>query len=396
MAARLLADIGAEIIKIEGPGRPDPTRGPKAGTHKRRQYPSGDPGEDPWNRVPRFNERHLGTRSVTLDLSTAEGREKCLDLVRYCDVVVENFSTRVLKKLGLTYDDLAKVKPDIILVSMPGFGSTGSWEKFVSYGTTLEHISGLASLTGRKPGDARLSGVMAPDYFGAVHGAAAILTGLLHRKRTGQGQRIELAQLESALCLVGEKLLDAARTGHSPTPIGNSDPRRTPSGCYPCREAGTWMTISVDGDMEWRSFCEVTGLARFMDDSRLATEADRKAQEAEIDNAVTAWTLQRDRYEATQQLQRAGIAAAVVMSARDHFSDPQIRAREMLVDVDHPSAGRRTYLANPWKGIAGKNLSPAPLFGQDNDSVLRGLLGLDDNTMEALAASNIIGTEPLS
>jgi crotonobetainyl-CoA:carnitine CoA-transferase CaiB-like acyl-CoA transferase len=400
-AVRLLTDMGAEAIKVEAIGRPDPSRGPKAGAAERRDYPCDELGPDPWNRAPRFNERHLGSLGLTLDLASQRGRELFLRLVEISDVVIENFSARVMTRLGLDYAELRKAKPDVILVSMPGFGVGGPWKDFISFGPTLEYISGLASLTGYESGDARLSGILVPDFIGALHGASAVLAALHHRRRTGEGTHVELSQLECALSLVGEELLTAQLATGDAKPLGNRHATLAPHGVYPCKGASAgeeaWIALTVTCEREWTAFCGMEGLQSLASDSRFATPLLRKTHEDELDALIVCWSGGLGKYQAAYRMQQAGVPAAPVLSARDHFGDPQVLARGMLTAVDHPSAGRRIYHGVSWKTVGGEDptLGPAPRLGEHNELILGSLLGLDSAQIEALRSEGVIGEAPL-
>jgi crotonobetainyl-CoA:carnitine CoA-transferase CaiB-like acyl-CoA transferase len=402
MALRPLAELGAEVIKIEATRRPDPTRGPKQGHPTRRDYPEDDPGADPWNRATRFNDRNLAMMGLAIDLTTTDGKNIFMDLVRQSDVVVENFSPRVMRNWGLEYATLRAVKPDIVMVSMPGFGHGGPWQDYVSYGPTLEYISGLSSLTGYDPEDARLTGIIAPDPLSALHGTAAVLSGLHYRNSSGEGSYLELAQLESTLCLIGDKLLHAETTGTNATPMGNKHPQFAPHGAYPCRGAvgaeDAWVTIAVTSDEEWQRLSDIAGQSLALE--QFTTMAGRKAHEAELDQLIAAWTRRLDKYHVTHLLQRAGIAAAPVLTSREHFGDPQVLDRQMLVPVDHPSTGLRTYLAMAWRDPAtvangaARSVRAAPTLGQHNRHILHDILGMSVEAIDQLAAHGVIGTEP--
>jgi crotonobetainyl-CoA:carnitine CoA-transferase CaiB-like acyl-CoA transferase len=400
-AVRFLADLGAQAIKLEAAKRPDPARGPKAGHRDRREYPNDDAGRDPWNRVPRFNERHLGNLDLALDLSHPIGKQVFLDLVRISDVVVENFSLKVMRSLGLEYEVLNAVKPDIILVSMPGFGSSGPWRNYRSYGPTLEYLSGMAALTGYEEGQALPSNILIPDCMGAIHGAGAIMAALYHREQTGEGQHIELAQLEGTLCLMGDALLDTAINGAAPKAMGNRHATCAPHGCYPSKgtvgDEDAWITIAVTSDAEWQALCDAAKKPEWLSDPRFATMSSRKRNENELDAAISEWTAKFEKYQLAHRLQRAGVAAAPVMNARDFHGDPQVLARRMLVPVDHPSAGLRSYHGNTWKlsKAAAPELRPAPTLGQHNRFVLEELLGMVSADVDALEREGVIGTEPL-
>lgn len=396
-AARYFADHGAEVIKIETIKRPDPSRGTKMGNAARRDYPEDRPAPDAWNRVARFNERHLGNIGITLDLASAEGKSHFRELVRQSDILIENFSPRVMASLGVPYEQLCEVRPDLIMLSMPGFGCGGEWGDYISFGFTLELIGGLAALTGYDLGDAYLSGVVLPDFVAAQHGAGALLSALHVRNKTGSGCHIELSQLESMLCLVGEQFVETQQTGRAPRPLGNRHAVHAPHGCYPTNQGDAWVTIAVTSEQEWRALCEVVGEPALAGDPRFAVREARKLHEAELDARIGDWTQLHDKFEVAHMLQNAGVAAAPVMDARDQLGDPHVAARDMLVTVDHSSAGPRVYAGSPWRisGFDPAVYRPAPLLGEHNDFVFGEKLGLSAPEINALRSQRIIGEEPL-
>ena len=221
-STRILGDLGAEILKVEGPGRPDPERGPadpkasRGGT-----YPNDDPGDEPRNRAGRFVEYNRNKRAIAIDLKAAEGVELFKSLVATADVVIENFSVGVTQRLGIDFEQLKKVKPDLVMVSMPAFGTTGPDKGFVAFGPQQECLVGLAAISGYEPDKPLSTGVFYPDPTVALFAVSAILTALWHRDATGEGQHIEIAQREAVTFALPEPLIELAETGKTPGPLSN-------------------------------------------------------------------------------------------------------------------------------------------------------------------------------
>ena len=401
-STRLLADMGAQVIKVESTRRPDLVRGTTevaSDSITARGYPFGDPGEYPWNRTSRFNERNRSKLGITLDLTTPQGVKLLKALVRICDVVAESFSARVIgETLGLGYQVLQREKPDLVMVSMPGFGSSGPWRDFTSFGTTIEHLAGVVSLTGYSPEEYMKSGVNLPDGLAALHVAAAVLLALFHRDRTGEGQWIDVSQQESTICLLGEHLLGYAMTGELPRPRGNRSSHEAPQGAYSCRDPDSWVTVSVGNQKEWEGLCQALGKEELVTDPRFDTTEKRRQNHDELDAIIGEWTYDLDKYQAAHRLQRYGVPAGPVLNVRDQFGDPHVRAREMLVLTDHPSVGPREYPGIPWKlkRAPGRVQRPAPTLGQHNNQVLGDLLGLSARELEDLEHQGIIGTMPVA
>ncbi len=330
---QILADFGAEVIKIESVKRFDLVRGvthPPAGAHG---YPDDDP--------VRFNERNRNKLGLTLDLTTQAGIALFKQLVAISDVVVENFSARVMEKLGLEYDTLRRIRPDLVMLSMPGFGKSGPASDSAAFGITIELMSGIASLNGYGDGRPMKGGVNTGDPIAALHGVGAILAALYYRAETGAGQFIDLSQQESAIAVIGHVFLGYAMDGVAPRPLGNRDPDRVPQGCYPCRGEEHWLAISVRTDDEWQALCQVIERPDLAGDPRFASRDDRWAHHDELDAIIGAWTAGQDRYQALRLLQRAGVPAGIALNNRDLVADPHVRARQDLVMIDHPSIGPR-------------------------------------------------------
>jgi crotonobetainyl-CoA:carnitine CoA-transferase CaiB-like acyl-CoA transferase len=386
---RFLADLGAEVIKIESPRRPATRILYLAG---------GDPRSRPYNRSGYFNKHNRNKLGITLDLSVAAGREQFLRLLARTDVVIENNSARVLPNLGLGYEALRAVKPDIILCSMTGFGGSGPERDYVALGSSIEAAGGLAALTGYA-GDPtpHRTGNFYADPVGAAHGAVAILAALRHRDRTGEGQWIDLSMLESALALFGEAFMDWSLNRRVPSPRGNRHPRFAPQGVYPSAGNDSWLALTVRDEHEWQGLCRAIGRADLAADPELAGAELRHAQHDALDEAIYAWSSSLDHYDAARRLQAEGVPAAPVLASWELFSDPHLHDRGFLVPVPHPETGVMPFPGFPWRlsrtpaAIRGG----APCFGEHNALVFRELLGLSDEAIADLYSQNVAGDEPL-
>ncbi|MEW6218669.1 MAG: CoA transferase [Thermodesulfobacteriota bacterium] len=359
---RILADCGAEVIKIEYLPRLCLLRG-------------GIVAGGMYNQRPMWRQVNRGKRSITLDLDDPRDRASFLDLVRLADVVAENSRGGVLARRGLDYTGLARVKPDIILLSMAAFGHSGPWAGYAGYGATMEALSGLATLTGYRDGSGPKR-IRELDVANGICGAAAVLTALAHRDATGRGQWIDLSQLETAAhALVGEHLLEYAMTGRLPEPRGNRHRFFAPSGCYPCAGEDRWVTLAVRSDAEWQRLGEVLGEAAWAGQEHFATAAGRMARHDEIDRRLAAWTRARSPREAMTILQQAGIAAGAVSSVADLAADPHLAARGFFAPAAAGDGQR--YPGNPIRlGRGGSPISwPGPDLGRDNAHVFGTLLG---------------------
>jgi len=397
MCTRALADLGAEVIKIEATVRYDPERGPAAGG-RGRLYPEGIPGERPYNRAGRFNEYNRGKLGITLDLKRSEGRSLVRELVRVSDLVVENFSAGVLDRLGLAYSELARLRPDSILISMPGFGNSGPEAHHVAYGPTQEAMSGLSGITGYAGGSPMLTGVFYGDPVGGTFAAVAAVTALWRRRHTGAGAHIDLSQQEALASLLPELLLDYQFNERILTPRGNRNPAIAPHGCYPCKGEDAWVVIAVEDDAQWRTLCRVMVRSDLADEPRLATSFRRLRCHDELDELIAAWTRTRDHYEVMHELQGAGISAQAVLNTAEVFQDPQYRERGFFQEVRHVESGTYPHASAAWRssGVFPPIRRAAPCLGEHNSLVLGDLLGLSTKALERLEVDGVIGTEPVS
>ena len=398
-ATRLLADLGAEVIKVEALSFYDIQRGPVAPTrgHINLNYPDGDPGDEPWNRSAWFNTLHINKLDVTLDLVEETGRDLLLRLVALSDVVIENFRYGIREnRLDLSYERLREARPDIILVSMPAFGNSGPWRGYAQYGIGQEMLAGFPSMTGHSPDQPAKSGINHGDPITGTHAAGAILAALLRRRRTGKGAFIDLSQQESTISFIGEHLLGYQMTGENPQPAGNSHPAMSPHGVFACRGEVRWLAIAVANDTQWKALCDCMGqpeLAQHPD----YTDAPRRWENRDaLASLISTWTREQDAQELARLLQAAGVAASSVNSPRELFEDPHYRERGFFETVDHSATGPRDYPGFPFRLSKGamEVRRPAPTLGQHNREVLGDLLGLTDERLRELEETGIIGTKP--
>ena len=381
MCGLQLAQLGAEVIKIESRARLDLTRtGPQA-----------EPGTSPnvrWN----FNTFNQDKRSVTIDITTAEGQDLGRRLVAISDVVIENLRPGVLARFGLDYPALRREHPGLIMISLSGFGATGPFARRPAFGVPLVFAGGLASLTGYPSGGPRSVGVSYPDPVSGLHGAFAVLSALRHRRRTGEGQAIDLSELECTIGLLPEGFLPVTLGGEQPPRMGNRDPVWAPHGCYRCRGEDRWVAIAVRDQGEWGRFCAAIGRPTLADDPRFATTHNRKTHEDDLDAAIERWTAPRDRWEVTRALQGHGVPAIPTMTVADLAADEHLAARGYFSTAEHPEVPGTRHPGVPWRATRTNDRfrGPAPQLGEANGYVWRDLLGLRDAEITALAAAGAI------
>jgi crotonobetainyl-CoA:carnitine CoA-transferase CaiB-like acyl-CoA transferase len=383
-ATKLLAEMGAEVIKVESP---------RAWDNIRTLIPQ--PGiEEPWNSSYYFNDYNRDKKSLTLDLAQERGREVFLKLVEKCDVVIENYRADVLDNLKLGYEVLKAARPDILLVSMAGFGKTGAERDQVGFGPIIEQMASMAATTGYGDGVPMKTGISLGDPIAGVAAAGAVALGLIHRRKTGEGAFIDLAQRETMACQVGEYFVAASLRGEDPVHRGNRSARLAPQGVYRCAGEEQWIAISARDDADWKALAGAIGRA---DLAGLGYEA-RRARHDELDAAIEAWTAAQDPQAAMEALQRAGVPAGRVLDTKDIHDDPDLTERGFWVRLPHPRMHPWRQPGSPWRLVeANPQLrNHAPLFGQHNGEILGGLLGLSAAEIGALEAAGIVADAPVN
>ena len=382
-ATKALADHGADVIKVETSTHYDfpRTTGP---------YAEGKKGI---NRSTYFSNRNTSKRGITLNFKKPKAIELAKRLVRSCDLVVNNFRAGVMERMGLGYQDLAAIRPDLIYVSMPLQGSAGPQFAYSGVGQSLNVLAAINYLTGYAGGPSVGPGTHFPDHsVNPGHALTAILAALIHRKRTGRGQYIEVSQLESTLNLLGPDILAYNLNGVDAAPQGNNKPLFAPYGAFPCKDQ-RWIAISVGNDAAWKALCGVAAGLLPESDLRFATQALRCSNRDAVNAAVAAWTRQQDAFALMEWLQARHVIAGLVQNAQDLLEhDPQLAAREHFVELDHPEMGRTIYNGIPYRlsRTPGRLRTPAPLLGQHNAEILGELLQLNSADIASLSSEEVL------
>jgi crotonobetainyl-CoA:carnitine CoA-transferase CaiB-like acyl-CoA transferase len=375
--AALLADLGAEVIKLEAPRRIDQTRTDWGG------YFDNEPGSEPWNRGATFQVVNRGKRSFVADLATPAGRELLLGLVAGSDIVLDNFTPHVALKLGITYEQLSAVNPGLLMLSNTGYGSTGPWSEFKAQGTTLEATMGLMSLTGHADGPPARAGQSAPDFIACWAGLVALLAALVHRGRTGEGQWIDVGMYQLGPSMIPEALIAAQAGDPSPARGAAADPDALRSFLVPARDG--WLAVAAQDHARLSALAKLLGVA---------------PASPLLETRLREWAQQRNAWPATRELQSERIAAGPVLDATDLLADSQLTHRGFFEDVEIEQLGeRRPLIGRPFRwdsdasfvGIA----HGAPSFGADNDYVLHELLGLDPDDIQRLARDRVVTDRPI-
>lgn len=379
-AARALAQCGAEVIKVESLA---------GGLDSFRFFASSDEV----NSSPRFLEANLNVLSVQLNLKREEGRALALELAATCDVVLDNFRADVLPRLGLGPEQLRAVKHDIIVMTMPGLGSTGPKASYGTWGSILTAYSGITYLWNH-PGQELPIGSQGvyPDYLAATFAPFAVVAALLHRRRTGQGLVLEMAQAETAAYFLGVSYLEASVNGREPQPSGNDWRYAAPHNCYACSGDDRWCVVAVETDAQWQALCAVIGRPDLGADARLSTLGGRRQHLDLLDTAVADWMRPREAHAAMRDLQAAGIPAGVVQTGEDLLHDPHLHARGFIGIVEHPTLGRSPVAGQPMHISNGELEPPAwtAELGKHNDYVLGDILGYSREQILALQAAGVV------
>jgi crotonobetainyl-CoA:carnitine CoA-transferase CaiB-like acyl-CoA transferase len=369
----ILAELGADVFKIESSkGGMDPFR--FFGT-----------GEDP-NLSPRFLEFNRNKRSFTVNLKHPKGQGVLHDLVAKADAVLDNYSVDVVERIGLSYDQLCRVKPDIVNLRMPGLGTTGPKRHFSTVGVNITSFTGLTYMWNH-PGNTHPpigSQTVFPDYVSGTLCAIIIISGVLHRDRQKRGAFIDLAQSEATAFMIGANLMEAASTGTDPEPVGNASIAIAPHDCYPCKGEDRWCVIAAENEEQWTALAQLLG-GGIGQDQRFKTNAERLKNCAALNAIIAQWTQDQDAFALRDQLQKAGIPGGAVQTGEDLTNDPQLKERGFVVAVNNPRLGR-VVLPNFPLHFANAKLTRRwefPVLGRDTEAVLRDVVGYDEATIAA-------------
>ena len=361
----MLADMGAEVIKIENPKKPDVSR---------LTVPFAD-GIRGINRSGYFAVCNRGKKDCTLDLKTPEGVDILKRLVKVSDILVENFPPRVMDSLGLGYSVLKEIKPDLIMISESGYGATGPDKECLAYGQVLEAYSGLSSLIGYPNRPPLGSLIPISDQTSATSSTVAVLAALHYRQITGEGQHIDISELETLINCFPDAIMEYTANQRVPLPSGNRDEVMTPHGCYRCQGEDNWIAIAINTDEEWKNLCQVIGKPGLADDERFQDGFLRWKNEDALNEIIIGWTKDKNHIEIFRQLQEAGVASGPVYNNEALFNDQHLRDREFFAEIEHPEVGKRELF-----GVFAKlSETPGavrrdPLLGEHNEWLLNELL----------------------
>ncbi|MCZ6781851.1 MAG: CoA transferase [Proteobacteria bacterium] len=379
-----LASLGADVVKVESALRPDGFRF---------IAPAERESSDWYERGVLFQATNLGKRNLTLDLQQEAGRILLRRLIEGADVLIENFAPRVMERFGFDYAGVRTIRPDIIMLRMPGFGLEGPSRDHVGWALAIAQAAGIAWVTGEASDELPRRPGAFLDPAVAMHALVALQAALAHRRRTGEGQLIELAQVETAICMCAEPIIEGSLRKRVREREGNRSRTFAPQGVYPCLDGG-WVALSIRDDAEWDRFVQALGQPEWAADSRLATREDRQKRSDDVDRRIAAWTSEREAAQIAGALGERGIPAAEVLIPSKMYGEPHLEARGYYQSLEHSASGARRYPAWPMRFSYARgdaHRAGTATLGQHNEEILRGELGLSLDEIERLRAEGVIG-----
>jgi crotonobetainyl-CoA:carnitine CoA-transferase CaiB-like acyl-CoA transferase len=390
VATKIMAELGAEVIKIESAQRADVFT-------RANVYPENRPGTEPWNQGSFFHSLNLGKRAISLNLGIETGRDIFKRLVKISDVVIENFSPRVMENWGLNYEQLKKINPRIVMVSISGLGHTGPLKNYSMYVPGMEGMSGLTYTTGYPDQPPLLSGNAYGDWVTGANAAMALITALFHQKTTGEGQYVDVSGREATICHVGDLIMDYTINQQNRTRTGNQHPRFAPHGCYRCKGEDEWIAIAVENGEQWRRFLKVIANPE-LKNKRFSSMQARLENLTELDRIIEEWTLSKDKFDLMKILQKSRIPAGALLNMKEINLNPHLKTRGFFKVIDHGKAiGQRpipNQLPAKFQGFEECSLKRAPHFSEDTEYILSSLLKMTEEDIRKLENDNIIGASP--
>jgi benzylsuccinate CoA-transferase BbsF subunit len=382
LTMKFFADHGATVIRVETSHRPCTMRSSAP-------YKDNKPG---LNRGGYFTYYNPNILSFTLNMNHPRAGNIARRLVAWCDVFFENYTPGVIEKWGLDYENLKKIRPDIIMLRQSGYGSWGPYKNLPAFGMVLGPIAGFPNFVGWPGKEPLPVGVSAyTDCISPRFATAALIAALDYRRRTGKSQLLDLSQFETAISFILPGLLEYEVTGREPERIGNASPDAAPHGVYPCLGDDRWCTIAVTTEEEWRSFCREIGRPEMTTDPRFYDLAQRKRNEDDLNRLVAAWTQDQTAEDVMRRLQAVGVPAGVVENTPDVLSDPQLRQRNLFWPMQHAEMGNFTHLGQSFRlsKTPARPYSPAPLLGEHTEQVCTDMLGISDDEFVDLMADGV-------
>ncbi|MBM3947570.1 MAG: CoA transferase [SAR202 cluster bacterium] len=384
LCSKTLGELGAEVIRMEACQRMDSTR--------LLFFPEREPTEQFFNSGAYYHKMNRNKLGITVNMSLQVFKE----LIRIVDVFVENHTPRVMPNFGLPYEELCKIRPDLIMISLTGYGQTGPYANFKSVGTLQDANGGLGYQTGYRDGPPRRIGISGGDPVYGLYGAAAVIMALVHRRRTGQGQHIDLSEREAYMSFTGELFLDYTLNDRSRTRMGNRHLWMAPHGCFPCKGNDKWVSIACRDDRDWAALVSAMGRPRWAQDERFSDALYRYEHQDELDEGIARWTRRFTHYGCMERLQRFGVPAGPTLNGKELLLDPHLAARQFFTWDWSRYTGVRPFPGATYRlsRTPPRTTRPAPGLGEHNSEVLGGLLGLSEERLRTLEARQVIGDRP--
>ena len=388
-ASMLLGDMGAEVIRIEAPTR--------LVSRQFSPFPEGKAGPEWWNESGSFDLWYRNKKSLVLNIQSPEGKEIFHELVKISDVVASNFRSDVMERLGLSYGELRKLRPDLIMVNVTGFGQTGPWKNYGAFARTIDGFTGLSHLTGYVGGPPVRANATYMDMTGALNNAQAIMLAILQREQTGEGAHIDTGMYETGVNAIGPAVLKVQQNGEISPRRGNGHETMAPHGCYKCTGEDRWVVLAVDSEEAWNGLKTAMGNPEWAESTEYHSSDGRIKHQDTIDAKINEWTSPQDSYDVFHILQENGVAAAPVLNAKDILLDPQYKAMGFFEKItkEIETVGTRIHQKVPYR------LSKTPgytkmmaCFGEHNRNIVVELLGKSDEDLSMLVEQGVIFYEP--
>ena len=382
MTTGYLAEYGATVVRVESSRRPDVLRG---------SPPLGGKGKG-LNRSGYYANYNANKYALGLNLAHPKAPDLVKRFVTWADLVTENFTPGTMERRRLGYDDLRKIKPDIIMFSTSMLGRGGPYESLPGFGAVLSSLSGMTAITGWPDRPPTNPYGAYTDFITPRFAVAVILAALDYRRRTGIGQHIDMSQLEVSLHFIAPALLDCALNGREGERVGNREEAAAPHAAFPCRDEDHWVTIACLTDAQWQALKEEMGRPAWAQDGRFATLVGRKAHEDELERLIAEWTRPQDARELMESLQRAGVPAGVVHTNKGVVEDPQLAHRGHFVWYEHPDVGRHAVQRSEFRLPRARSEQnwPAPAIGTHTRPLCKDILGMNEGEIAALVAEGVL------
>lgn len=379
--AQILGWLGAEVILVETKHRLTTRAWPP--------FAEAEPGV---NRSGGFNTINNTKLGCTLNLREPQGMELAKRLISISDIVAENYSTGTMERMGIGYQDMQRLRPDVIYLSLGAFGRTGPMKDLAGFHSVINLFSGLAAVTGHTGSHPRILGGIFPDPFSGCYCVLSILEALYHRAKTGEGQYIEVSMTEALATLLPEAVMEYSLNGKEAERVGNKHKDKSPHDIFRCKGNQRWVAISVDGSSQWQTLCLVMEHPEWRQDPRFAGDDNRQKNQDQLTPLIEAWTVSKSPEEVAGLLQSAGVAATPVMDSDEVLADPHMIERGFVTQVEHQETGSRPMGTVSWAidGERPSNFRPAPLLGEHNQYVFCNLLGLSEEEVNGLVESGVI------